>query len=84
MLANWTGPGSGEVEVLPLFESVPNFQQMLLRASLRMLMVVSEFSGVQDWERAPEKRAAEIVLAYTSQLARLWCLTHVWRGFSVV
>jgi hypothetical protein len=27
-----------------------------------MLLVVSELAGVEDWEGAPEKRAAELVL----------------------
>ena len=66
ILANWAGPRRGNAEILPLFESIPNFQQMLLRASLRMLIIVSEFNGVLGWQQAPEKRAAEIVLDYTS------------------
>lgn len=65
ILAMWAGPRMGDAQALRHFEELPNFRQMLLRASIRMLMVVSEFDGVQSWERAPEKRAAEIVLDYT-------------------
>jgi Ser/Thr protein kinase RdoA (MazF antagonist) len=62
MFANWIGPRSGVVSALRCFEETPHFYQLLLRAAVRMLLVVSELHGVQDWESAPEKRAAELVL----------------------
>jgi Ser/Thr protein kinase RdoA (MazF antagonist) len=62
MFANWIGPRRGNVSVLRHFEEMPHFHQLLLRAAVRMLLVVSELEGVQDWEGAPEKRAAELVL----------------------
>lgn len=62
MFANWIGPRKADMSVLPYFENVPHFDQLLLRAAVRMLWVVSELEGVQHWETAPEKRAAELVL----------------------
>jgi hypothetical protein len=62
MFANWIGPRAGDVSVLRYFEEIPHFYQLLLRAAVRMLLVVSELAGVQAWEDAPEKRAAELVL----------------------
>jgi hypothetical protein len=62
MFANWIGPRSGDVSVLRCFEEIPHFYQLLLRAAMRMLLVVSELAGVEGWEDAPEQRAAELVL----------------------
>ena len=62
MFANWIGPRKGDLSVLRTFEDIPHFHQLLLRAAVRMLWVVSELEGVGDWENAPEKRAAELVL----------------------
>jgi hypothetical protein len=44
------------------FEDIPYFHQPLLRAAVRMLLIVSELEGVAGWENAPEKKAAELVL----------------------
>jgi len=66
MFANWVGPRRGDVQVLRHFEGVPHFSQLLLRSAVRMLLVVSELNGVADWERTPEKRAAELVLGWVS------------------
>jgi hypothetical protein len=63
MLANWLGPRQGNVTILGCSEGIPHFYQLLLRAAVRMLLIVSELDGVKGWERAPEKRAAELVLA---------------------
>ncbi len=62
IFANWLGPRRGDVTCLRYFESIPHFKQLLLRASLRMLLVVSELHGVDDWRE--EQLAAELVLAY--------------------
>jgi Ser/Thr protein kinase RdoA (MazF antagonist) len=62
MFANWIGPRQGDVSVLWHFEHIPHFDQLLFRAAVRMLLIVSELEGVAGWERAPEKRAAELVL----------------------
>jgi hypothetical protein len=62
IFANWIGPRQGDVSVLRCFEHIPHFYQLLLRAAVRMLLIVSELEGVAGWESAPEKRAAELVL----------------------
>ena len=64
MFANWMGPRLGDVAVLRYFEDVPYFEQLLLRAAIRMLLVVSHLEGVEGWETSSEKRAAQIVLDY--------------------
>lgn len=64
MFANWIGPRLGDASVLRHFEDVPHFDQLLLRTAIRMLLVVSELGGVEEWES--ERRAAEIVLDVTS------------------
>jgi len=62
IFANWIGPRQGDCSVLKHFEDIPYFYQLLVRAAVRMLLIVSELEGVADWEKAPEKRAAELVL----------------------
>jgi hypothetical protein len=62
MFGNWIGPRQGNVSVLRHFEHIPHFEQLLFRAAVRMLLIVSELEGVAGWEGAPEKRAAELVL----------------------
>ena len=64
MFANWIGPRCEDPSVLRHFENVPYFNQLLLRAAIRMLLIVSELGGVEEWE--PERRATEIVLDVTS------------------
>jgi Ser/Thr protein kinase RdoA (MazF antagonist) len=64
MFANWMGPRQGDVSVLKYFEDIPYFEQLLLRAAIRMLLVVSHLEGVAGWEMSSEKEATEIVLAY--------------------
>jgi Ser/Thr protein kinase RdoA (MazF antagonist) len=64
IFANWVGPRRGDVQVLKHFEDIPHFPQLLLRSSVRMLLIVSELNGVAGWEDAPEKRAAELVLEW--------------------
>ncbi len=66
MFANWTGPRRGDPSVLRHFESIPRFDQLLIRAAIRMLLVVSYLRGVAGWDTSSEKRATEIVLDYVS------------------
>jgi Ser/Thr protein kinase RdoA (MazF antagonist) len=66
MFANWIGPRRDDESVLRHFQGIPHFDQLLIRAAIRMLLVVSELQGVDAWDTAPEKRAAEIVLDVTS------------------
>jgi hypothetical protein len=64
MFANWMGPRRVDVSVLKYFEDIPCLEQLLLRAAIRMLLVVSHLKGVEGWETSSEKKAAEIVLDY--------------------
>ncbi|MCP4540566.1 MAG: phosphotransferase [Chloroflexi bacterium] len=66
MFANWIGPRRGDPSVLRHFEDVPQFDQLFIRAAIRMLLVVSDLDGVEGWETSSEKAAAEIVLDYVS------------------
>jgi hypothetical protein len=65
MFANWIGPRSGDTAVLGAFEDVPYFANLLLRASIRMLLIVSELGRIDDW--STERRAAELVLSYVAR-----------------
>jgi hypothetical protein len=64
MFANWLGPRRGDVSRLRHFARIPHFGQLLLRAAIRMLLIVSELRGVADWRE--EQRAAELVLAFVN------------------
>ena len=64
MFANWIGPRRGDGSILRFFEDIPCFDQLLLRAAIRMLLVVSHLEGVEGWEDSSEKKAAQIVLDY--------------------
>jgi uncharacterized protein (TIGR02569 family) len=61
MFANWIGPREGNPAILEHFRAVPAFDQMLVRAAIRMLLIMEDLG---DWETSSERRAAEIVLAY--------------------
>jgi Ser/Thr protein kinase RdoA (MazF antagonist) len=62
IFANFIGPRQDDAAALPYFSDIPHFDQLLLRAAIRMLLVVSELCGVDDWRT--ERCAAEIVLDY--------------------
>jgi hypothetical protein len=62
MLANFAGPRLGDITVLEHFRAIPYFNQLLIRAALRMLLVVSALNGLDDW--TTERRAAEMVIEY--------------------
>jgi Ser/Thr protein kinase RdoA (MazF antagonist) len=66
MFANWTGPRRDDPSVLCHFEDIPHFDQLLIRAAIRMLLVMSQLQGVEGWDTCSEKRATEIVLNYVS------------------
>lgn len=66
MFANWIGQRLSDASVLRHFDDVAHFDQLLIRAAIRMLLVVSELSGVDGWNTSPEKKATEIVLDYVS------------------
>lgn len=62
MLANWLGPRQGDVGVLRHFADVPSFDQLLVRAALRMLYIVQEYGGVAHAQS--ELRAADLVIEH--------------------
>ena len=70
MYANWVGPRQGDISVLKYFQHIQAFDQMLLRASIRMLLVMHVFGDVKDWETCSEKKAAELVINYMQEKKR--------------
>lgn len=68
MFANWIGPRSGDTSVLDVFANEPHFRQLLLRAAVRMLLVVSELGRVDEWDT--ERRAAELLLSISAESRR--------------
>ena len=62
IFANWAGPRMGDLSPLRYFYDIKNFDQLLIRASIRMLLIVSHLNGVDRCET--EKKAAELVLSY--------------------
>lgn len=62
ILANFAGPRRGSTAPLAYFRRVNQFNQLLIRAALRMLWVVSVFNGLDDW--TSEKLAAELVIDF--------------------
>ncbi len=64
--ANFIGPRSGNVAHLKYFEHITNFKQWLLRASLRMLLVMNEINDLDDWHQSIEAKAAQLVIDYVT------------------
>jgi ribosomal protein S18 acetylase RimI-like enzyme len=64
IFANFIGPRKGNAEVLGHFKDLPNFDQMLIRAGIRMLMIMSVLGHVDTWETCPEKKATEIIFDF--------------------
>jgi hypothetical protein len=62
IFANWIGPRKGNIDVLKHFKNVPNFDQMLIRAAIRMLLVMSDGGNLKDWDTLPEKKATELII----------------------
>lgn len=46
--AYWIGPWRNNMHLLNFFRDVPNFTQLLIRAALRMLLIMSEFNRIND------------------------------------
>ncbi len=44
------------------FAPIPGFDQLLIRAAIRMLLVVSVLNGLDGWEESEEKWAAEHIV----------------------
>ena len=66
LLAHFAGPRRFNMAALAAFEQQPNFKQLLIRAVLRMLLVVSALNGLDGWDESEEKWAAEQVIQYVS------------------
>jgi hypothetical protein len=64
MFANWIGPRQGDIALLSHFAALPDFRQLLIRAAIRMLLVMAVINHLDDWETSTEKRAAELVIQY--------------------
>ena len=62
MFANWIGPRRGDIAVLRHFAAIQDFRQILIRAAIRMLLVMAVIDYLRDWETSSEKRAAELVI----------------------
>ncbi len=67
IFANWIGPRQGDAGVLSQFAGVRHFDQVLIRAGIRMLLVMSESGDLSDWETCSERRAAEIIIAWVER-----------------
>jgi Ser/Thr protein kinase RdoA (MazF antagonist) len=62
MFANWIGPRRGDIAVLRHFAAIQDFRQLLIRAAIRMLLVMAVIGDLDAWETSTEKRAAELVI----------------------
>lgn len=60
--AYWIGPWRDDPKILKYFEDIPHFSQMLIRAAIRMLLIMSEFNRVHEIEKY--RRATEIINDY--------------------
>jgi len=58
--AYWIGPWRDDEELLQHFTNIKEFDQMLVRAGIRMLLIMSEFNKINDLGKY--KRATEIIL----------------------
>ncbi len=70
MYANWVGPRQGDISVLKYFQHMKAFDQMLIRASIRMLLAMHVLGDLEDWETCSEKKAAELVISYVQEKRR--------------
>jgi hypothetical protein len=66
IFANFIGPRRGDVSILRYLEAIPAFDQLLIRAGIRMLLVMAVIDHLDDWETCSEKLAAELIIKYVS------------------
>jgi hypothetical protein len=59
LFANWIGPRRGDPAVLRHFAEVRHFDRLLIRAGIRMLLIMTDIDG---FEASPEARAARVIL----------------------
>jgi Ser/Thr protein kinase RdoA (MazF antagonist) len=64
MFAKWIGPRHGDRSALHYFENISHFKQLLVRAGIRMLLIMTYF---EEWETSSEKEATEIILEILDQ-----------------
>jgi len=64
IFATWIGPRNRDAGALGYIKHLPNFCQMLIRAGIRMLLVMSDGGNLNDWELCSEKKAAEIIINF--------------------
>lgn len=64
IFANWIGPRRGDADALRYFEGIEHFDQMLVRAGIRMLLVMAVIDSLDDWATCPERQAAQIIIDY--------------------
>lgn len=62
MFANWVGPRVGNLDVLKHFQNIKHFEQLIIRAAIRMLLIVSHLKGIDRCDT--KMKAAELVLSY--------------------
>jgi hypothetical protein len=72
IFANFIGPRKRDASVLDHFKDQPNFDQMLIRAAIRMLLVIDMLDKNRDyelkgWDDYPEKEATEIVINFAEK-----------------
>ena len=64
IFANFIGPRRGDGTVLRHFAGIKAFDQMLIRAGIRMLLVMSVIDDLEDWKTSSERQAAQIIIDY--------------------
>jgi hypothetical protein len=67
MYANWVGPRQGDSAVVRHLRHVRAFDQMLIRASIRMSLVMQVGGRVEYLDTCSEKKAAELVVTYVEE-----------------
>ncbi|MDQ6669192.1 MAG: hypothetical protein M3069_00235 [Chloroflexota bacterium] len=75
MFANWIGPRQGDASVLRHFSQVRHFDQLLIRAGIRMLLIMTELAErnpdlfqheLDKFETSSEAQAVQIILEHLS------------------
>jgi hypothetical protein len=67
--AMFSGPRRFDMAPLRYFEDIPHFDQLLVRAAIRMLLVVAALNGLDGWAESEEKWSAEHVIEYVREKA---------------
>jgi hypothetical protein len=72
IFANFIGPRQRDASVLEHFKDQPNFDQMLIRAAIRMLLVIDILDKdrnykLEGWDGYAEKEAVEIIIDWVNK-----------------